>query len=53
VIRRLTNGGWFCRVRGWGFAVEKDYPRYFSERNGFRRVYRLGRWSLEWLTPRG
>lgn len=31
---------------GWGFGIERDRPRYFSERYGYRRVYRLGRWSL-------
>ncbi len=42
--------GLFFRVRGFGMSIEKDRPRLFAERIGFRRVYRLGRWSLEFLT---
>ncbi|MCQ0032564.1 hypothetical protein [Burkholderia glumae] len=37
------------RVRGKGLAIEIDYRRYFSERYGHRKVYRLGRLSLEVL----
>ena len=43
--------GVYFRVYGYGLAVEKDLYRSFSERNGYRRIYRLGRWSLEVLKP--
>lgn len=41
--------GFFLRVCGVGLQIEKNRPLLFSERIGFRRVYRLGRWSLEFL----
>lgn len=40
------------RVRGYGFALHRDMRVGFSERNGYRRVYRIGRWALQFLTPR-
>ena len=43
--------GMYFRVNGYGMAFQRDMPRLFSERNGFRRVFRVGRWSLEFLTP--
>jgi hypothetical protein len=44
--------GWF-RVFGYGLHW-KDTRRhhvFFSERNGYMRVLRLGPWSLKWLVP--
>lgn len=42
--------GMFFRVRGFGVSIEKDRPRLFAERIGFRRVYRFGRWAVEFLS---
>lgn len=42
--------GFYFRVRGYGLAVQRDMPRLFSERNGIRKVLRVGRWALQWLT---
>lgn len=45
-----THGkGFYFLVFGHGLAVQRDLRVYFSERYGQRRVYRLGRWSLELL----
>lgn len=41
--------GFFFRVRGKGLAFEIDQRRYFSERYGYRKVYRIGRLALEVL----
>ncbi|WP_193727210.1 hypothetical protein [Burkholderia sp. BE17] len=41
--------GFFFRLRGKGLAFEIDHRRYFSERYGYRKVYRIGRLSLEVL----
>lgn len=40
--------GIFCfRVRGWGlwFARYKDLRPFFSERNGYQKVWRIGNWA--------
>ena len=39
---------WF-RLCGIGFSVDLDMPVLFSERHGFRKVRRWGRWSFEVL----
>lgn len=43
--------GLLLRVRGYGLTIEKDRTISFVERGGWRTVYRLGRWSLEFLKP--
>jgi hypothetical protein len=43
----------WCRLwsNGYGLCVKRT-PPLFSERNGYRRTYRLGfGWRLEWLKP--
>lgn len=41
-------GIWF-RVHGRGPHIARDRLKLFSERYGYRKVWRLGRWSFEWL----
>lgn len=43
-------GGWI-RVLGYGPHVQLDRPVYFSERYGYRKILRIGRWSFQWLRP--
>ena len=43
-------GFWF-RLFGRGPHVARDRGVYFSERYGYRKVLRIGRWSFEWLLP--
>lgn len=40
---------WGMRVHlfGRGLYIGMDKPVVFSERYGYRKVYRLGRWALE------
>lgn len=42
--------GFWIRVYGCGPHVARDRMVLFSERYGYRKVFRLGRWSFEWLT---
>lgn len=46
------ESGFYFRLLGFGASIHKNLPVYFSERYGHRRVYRLGRWSVQWLTPK-
>jgi len=43
-------GFWF-RIFGCGLAIGKDRPVLFSERYGYQKVFRLGRWSVHALKP--
>jgi len=47
------DGGFWFRVFGYGIAVvdKEKHPPLFSERNGYRRVLRFGRFGIEWLSP--
>lgn len=47
----LHELGFYFRIFGYGAAVSRDTPVLFSERNGYRKMFRLARWSFEWLTP--
>jgi hypothetical protein len=45
------DGGFWLRIMGRGISVvnkQKHLP-LFSERNGYRRVRRIGKWGVEWL----
>ena len=44
--------GFWIRVYGYGPMVAIDRMVLFSERYGYRRIFRLGRISFEWLTRR-
>lgn len=39
--------GFYFRIRGKGLSVGLDQPRLFSERFGFKKVFRMGRLSVE------
>lgn len=43
-------GLWWRPLGGRGIHIARDRMRLFSERYGYRRVYRIGRWSLEFLS---
>lgn len=43
------ESGFYFRIAGYGLSVERDMPALFSERYGYRRVLRFGRWAIQWL----
>ena len=45
------HAGFWIRVFGYGPFIRRDREVYFSERYGYRKVWRIGRWSFEWLKP--
>lgn len=47
------DGGFWFRVLGFGISVRNKakHPPLFSERNGYRKVLRIGKWGVEWLRP--
>jgi hypothetical protein len=55
VIWHRYDGGFWLRIgkRGRGFAISDKikHPPLFSERYGYRKVYRIGRWGFEILKP--
>jgi hypothetical protein len=46
------QGGFWLRVFGRGLSVQdrRVLPAMFSERNGYRRVLRIGPWAIEPLS---
>jgi hypothetical protein len=53
VTWNFYNGGFWIRAFGRGVIVTNKlkHPPLFSERNGYRHVFRIGRWAIEWLNP--
>lgn len=47
----LEHRSFWFRLFGYGPFLKRDKILTFSERYGYQRVYRVGRWSLTWLTP--
>jgi hypothetical protein len=49
------TGGWWFRILGYGLSVydRRMNPPLFSERYGYRKVLRLGPYSVRFLTPEG
>ena len=45
------DGGFWIRILGYGISVtNKDkHSPLFSERYGYRRVFRIGKWGIKWL----
>ena len=45
------DGGGWVRLFGHGLSIQdKDkHPPLFSERNAYRKVFRLGKWGFEFL----
>lgn len=48
------DGFWWFRIFGYGLCG-KDLTRHFllfSERNGYTKTYRFGKWSITILKPK-
>ena len=45
------NGGFWIRISGYGISIidKNKHKPLFSERNGLRKVHRIGRWGVEFL----
>lgn len=43
------RAGFYFRICGYGLAFTKDQRPLFSERMGYRKVLRIGRWAIQWL----
>lgn len=57
-IRKLFSwyayeGGFWIRIcnHGLEFIDKSKYPPLFSERNGYKKVLRIGKWGIEFLRP--
>ena len=42
-------GIFYFRICGYGLAFQRDSRAYFSERMGFKKVLRIGRWAIQTL----
>jgi len=42
-------GFWVRNKKGKGICIAKNNPQRFSERYGYRKVYRFGPFSFEFL----
>ncbi len=49
----IYNGGLWFQMFGYGISVvnKKKHPPLFSEREGFRKVFRIGKLGIEFLKP--
>ena len=49
-VNVTRTGGWI-RIFGVGFGWKNlnHHPLMFSERNGFKKHFEIGRWSFAWL----
>ena len=49
------DGGFWIRIMGRGISIvdKHKHPPLFSERHGYRKVLRIGRWGIEFLKKRG
>jgi len=45
------DGGFWIRIFGYGIGVsdKTKHPPLFSERYGYRRVLRFGKYGIKWL----
>ncbi len=52
-IYKNAGLGWF-RILGYGIQWKNltKHPAYFSERNGYRKHYYIGKYSFRFVTPR-
>ena len=46
-----TDGMFWVRIFGRRFTLidKNKHPPLFSERYGYRKVFRVGKWGIEWL----
>lgn len=51
VVWSSYDGGFWIRILGRGISIsnKEKHPPLFSERNGYRKVLRIGKWGIEWL----
>ncbi len=51
VVWSFYDGGFWIRFFGRGFSVVNKikHPPLFSERNGYRKVLRIGKYGFEYL----
>jgi len=51
----ISKHGFWFRIFGYGLSFQnrEKYPALFSERNGYVKVLRIGRWSIRVLTRKG
>jgi hypothetical protein len=49
VLAHVYRWGFWIRIFGRGVRVERDARLLFSERYGYTRALRIGRWSVRWL----
>lgn len=49
----IYDGGFWFRLFGWGFSISDKIknPPLFSERNGYKKVLRVGKWGIGLLIP--
>ncbi len=49
----VYRGGCWFRIWGYGLSIvnKRKHPPLFSERYGYRKVLRFGRWGVEILRP--
>jgi hypothetical protein len=43
------ESGFYFRVFGYGLSIDSNRRVSFSERYGYRKVLRIGRWAIEVL----
>lgn len=57
MIWHLYDGGFWFRITqyGWGFSVvdKLKNPPLFSERTGYKKVLRIGKFGIKLLKPAG
>ena len=44
----IYEGGFWFRLFGRGLSIS-DHPPMFSERYGYRKVVRIGKWGIKYL----
>ena len=46
------DGGFWFRVYGVGLSIQdrEKHPALFSERNGYTKVLRIGKWAIRMLS---
>ena len=49
IARYSYPGGFWIRILGRGISIvdKSKHPPLFGERNGYRRVLRIGKWGIE------
>lgn len=47
------NGFFWIRILGYGFTIKnpRTHPLLFSQRNGYTKVYKIGKYVFYFLNP--